>query len=241
MIGHIEGLMRQQGIDIFGTSDVSEMIPEKFKKTPYAITLGVRLSDAVMDSVKDGPTKNYFHHYRTVNALLDTCALRCVIELQREGYLAVAIPASQTTNEAGIAGDFQHKTAANLAGLGFIGKSALFISKEFGPRVRFATVLTNMKLNSGGIRQPECGSCKACVNACPCGAIMGRAWTKGALREELVDAVLCSHYMKEKYEMIGRGSVCGICVAVCPHGRQPGQITDVHKKPLTAVKRCKKL
>lgn len=219
MIESVKELMRQQGIDIFGTSDVSEAIPEKFKNTPYAITLGLRLSDAVMDGVTGGPTKNYFHHYRTANAFLDMCALRCAIELQRKGYLAVAIPASQTTNDIGIAGDFQHKTAANLAGLGFIGKNALFITNDFGPRVRFATVLTDMKLESAGIKQPECGSCNACVKACPCGAIMGRLWTKGIEREELVDAALCSKYMKEKYEMIGRGAVCGICVAVCPFGK----------------------
>ncbi len=216
MIERIEQLMRSSGIDIFGTSDVSEAIPEKFRGTPYAITLGIRLFDAVMDAVKGGPTKIYFHHYRTVNALLDACALRCAIELQREGYLAAAIPASQTTNETGIAGDFQHKSAANLAGLGFIGKSALFITNDFGPRVRFATVLTDMKLESAGIKQPECGSCNACARACPCGAITGKTWTLGCQREELVDAELCSRHMKEKYEMIGRGAVCGICVAVCP-------------------------
>lgn len=220
MTDSLKALMRQQGIDIFGTSDVSEAVPEKFRKTPYAITLGVRLSDAVMDEVKDGPTKNYFHHYRTANAFLDMCAMRCVIELQREGYMAVAIPASQTTNEAGIAGDFQHKTAANLAGLGFIGKSALFITNEFGPRVRFATVLTDMKFSGAGVKQPECGSCNACARACPCGAITGRMWEKGVRREELVDAALCSKHMKDKYEMIGRGAVCGICVAVCPFGNR---------------------
>jgi epoxyqueuosine reductase len=220
MTGNLETLMRSSGIDIFGTSDVSEEVPEKFKRTPYAITLGLRLSDAVMDGVADGPTKNYFHHYRTANAFLDMCAMRCVIELQRERYLAVAIPASQTTNEAGIAGDFQHKTAANLAGLGFIGKNALFISNEFGPRVRLATVLTDMKLGGGAIRQPECGSCSACVKACPCGAITGKVWSMGIRREDLVDAELCLRHMKEKYGMTGRGAVCGICVAVCPFGKR---------------------
>lgn len=231
----LEALMRQQGIDIFGTSDVSEAIPEKFKKTPYAVTLGIRLSDAVMDDVKNGPTKNYFHHYRTANALLDMCALRCVIELQREGYFAVAIPASQTTNELGIAGDFQHKTAANLAGLGFIGKSALFITNDFGPRVRFATVLTDMKFDVAEIQQPKCATCNACVKACPCGAITGRTWTKGTRREELVDAGLCSKHMKEKYEMIGRGAVCGICVAVCCWESADKNKEKTHKR-LTAVK-----
>lgn len=218
MISILEELMRREGIDIFGVSDVSKAVPPRYKNAPYAVTLGVRLSDAVMDSVKDGPTKNYFHHYRTANAFLDLCALKCVINLQREGHLAVAIPASQTTNELAIAGDFQHKTAANMAGLGFIGKSALFISNEFGPRVRLATVLTSLKLEAGKMQPQKCGSCDACAAACPCGAITGRAWEKEMSREELVDAALCSKHMKQKYMDIGRGAVCGICVAVCPQG-----------------------
>ncbi len=184
MISGLEESMRRQGIDIFGTSDVSEALPKAFKNLPYAITIGVRLSDAVMDAVKCGPTKNYFHHYRTANAFLDMCSMKCVIYLQREGHNALAIPASQTTNDLSIAGDFQHKTAANLAGLGFIGKSALFVSDEFGPRVRLATVLTDLKLDEGKMQPPKCGSCNLCAAACPCGAITGKAWEKGIKREE---------------------------------------------------------
>jgi epoxyqueuosine reductase QueG len=220
MVKKLEQLARAEGIDIFGTSDVSKVIPDKFKQVPYAITLGLRLSDAVINGINAGPTKNYFHHYRTANAFLDMCALKCVIALQREGYNAVAIPASQTTNEAGYAGDFQHKTAANAAGLGFIGKSGLFITNDFGPRVRFATVLTDHKLESPGIQQSRCGNCRACANACPCGAITGKAWSEDTPRDELIDAALCSRHMKDKYEMIGRGAVCGICIAVCPFGRR---------------------
>ncbi len=223
MVEELERLVRREGIDIFGTSDASSAVPDKFKSVPYAITLGVRLSDAVIDGVSAGPTKNYFYHYRTANAYLDMCAFKCVILLQRAGFNAVAIPASQTTNERGIEGDFQHKTAANLAGLGFMGKSGLFITNEFGPRVRLATVLTDLKLGGGNVMQPGCGSCSACADACPCGAITGRTWSVATPRDEIIDAALCSRHMKDKYMGIGRGAVCGICIAVCPYGR--------HSKP----------
>lgn len=218
MINKIEAEMRSQGIDVFGTSDCTDVVSESFCDTQYAVTLGVRLSDAVIDKIGSGPTKMYFAHYRSVNALLDACALRCVIMLQREGFMALAVPASQTINNAAIAGDFAHKTAANLAGLGFVGKSGLFVTKQFGPRVRFATVLTDMPLDSGNMTEPQCGDCRECVSACPCGAITGAQWEKGMARDEIVDAALCSRYMKDKYQRIGRGSVCGICMAVCPFG-----------------------
>ncbi len=213
----LEDLMYQEGIDVFGTSDVSSYVPEVFSKTPYAVTIGAVLSRAVIKAVKKGPTKNYFHHYRTANAFLDMCAFKCVVYLQRNGYEAVAIPASQTTNSAGIAADFSHKIAANLAGLGFVGKSGLFITDKFGPGVRFATVLTNLKLEGNAIGEPKCGDCNLCVAACPCGAIVGNMWKKGIARDDIVDASLCNRFMKDKFKMIGRGSVCGICIAVCPY------------------------
>ena len=217
MLDDLKSLMSKEGIDIFGTSDVSRYVPERFAQTPFAVTLGAVLSRVVLEAVHSGPTKNYFHHYRTANAFLDMCAFKCVVYLQRKGYDAIAIPASQTTNTAGIAADFSHKIAANLAGLGFVGKSGLFITEEFGPRVRFATILTNHKLKGNSIGKSKCDDCNACVRACPCGAIVGNVWEKGAKRDDIVDAALCDRYMKDNFRMIGRGSVCGICIAVCPY------------------------
>ncbi len=214
----LERLIRDEGADVFGTSDVSSCVPARFSNMPFAITIGVRLMDSVMDEVRRGPTKLYFHHYRTANAFLDMCALKCAMTLQRSGFAAVAIPASQTTNNAGIAADFPHKTAANLAGLGFMGKSGLFVTTNFGPRVRFATVLTDCPMSTVSMMEPLCGSCRACADACPCGAIVGTNWARDCSRDDIVDAALCSRYMKDKFAMIGRGSVCGICAAVCPVG-----------------------
>jgi epoxyqueuosine reductase len=218
MSDEIKNRLRAEGIDIFGTADLTGLLPVRFSDVPYAITLGTRLSAHVMNEVTVGPTHRYFQHYRAANALLDMCALKCIVLLQREGYNACAIPASQSTSESGLEGDFPHKTAAVMAGLGFIGKSALFISKDFGPRVRLATVLTDMPLKSGKIMTPQCEGCQKCVDACPCGALTGDSWNAEKPREALVDAALCSTWMKKKYQKIGRGAVCGICAAVCPFG-----------------------
>ena len=220
MIKCLEQFVRGMDLDVFGTSNVKSCVPERFSRTPFAVTIGLRLSDVVLDEVTAGPTKLYFHHYRTANAFLDRCALACVAWLQRQNYAALAIPASQTTHTQAIAGDFAHKTAANLAGLGFVGKSGLFVTHQFGPRVRFATVLTNLELPAANMQPSACGSCTACVRACPCGAITGNSFTPGCSRESLVDAALCAYYMKQKFAMVGRGAVCGICMAVCPHGNK---------------------
>ncbi len=65
------------------------------------------------------------------------------------------------------------RIAAFLAGLGEIGWSKVFITPEYGPRVRFGMVLTDMPLEGDPIYSgPKlCNKCMACVRECPADAI----------------------------------------------------------------------
>jgi len=215
--------LKEWGASKFTFGPIGNYLPEQYKKLDYAISIAVRLSDAIINEIDDKPTHTYFHHYRAVNALIDQIALRASLLLQEWGYLSLAIPASQTvkTEKDAYSGVFQHKTAASLTGMGWIGKNALLITPEYGPRVRLGTILTNMelpmefeKINRG------CGNCKLCKEMCPAMAIRGENWSEGMDRSEIVDAEACSRYMNEKFKHIGRGSVCGVCVRVCPAGQK---------------------
>jgi epoxyqueuosine reductase len=214
-------LLTGLGASFAGFSDVSGKTAASFSALHYAVTIGIRLSDAIIDEIADKPTYTYFHHYRTVNAALDQIALRGVMFIQQCGYDAVAVPASQTVNDAQdpYMGIFPHKTAAVMAGLGSIGRNGLFLHREYGPRVRLATILTDMPLisdRSGTAGQSPCVGCDLCVRACPAMALTGRDWHDGISRDEIVDAKACSDYMNSRFKHIGRGSVCGICIKVCP-------------------------
>ena len=183
----------------------------------YAITLVVRLSDAVVDEIEDEPTKTYFHHYRTVNAYIDRVEEKLVLLLTMNGYRAAAVPASQSVSD--FAGRFSHKKCAVRAGLGSIGKSALFLSKEFGPRVRLGTVFTNAPLTVKEYKYEDlCGDCDICAQSCGALAIRGVNYAPGMERSEIFDARACSEYMKKEFQSIGRGAVCGVCMRVCPLG-----------------------
>ena len=215
----LAGLLEGMGASFIGFADVNSKHKGSFSDLPYAITIGLRLSDSIIDEIIDKPTFTYFHHYRTVNTFLDQIALRGVLCIQQFGFNAVAVPASQTVNDASdpYSGIFPHKTAAVLAGLGRIGKNGLFIHDIFGPRVRLATILTDMELPCKKMEQKDgCQSCSRCVDACPAMALTGREWHIGAAREEIIDAKACSDYMNKSFKHIGRGSVCGICIKVCP-------------------------
>lgn len=213
--------LRDWGASFTGFSNVADKLTGGLSGLPYAITVGVRLSDFIIEEINDRPTYTYFHHYRTVNALIDQITLRGMLLIQEQGYKAVAVPASQTVNdrEDAYSGIFPHKTAAVKAGLGWIGRNGLFISRDYGPRVRLGTLLTDMQLPDGEeMMDSMCGGCRKCVESCPAMALTGNCWEEGCDRGRVVDAKACSDYMNAKFKHIGRGSVCGICFRVCPKG-----------------------
>ena len=187
-----------------------------------AVSMVFKLSDAVIDQIDTSPTHTYFQHYRTMNAYIDSVSLQLVMMLEKEGYRAAAVPASQSVGE--YAGIFPHKKAAIRAGLGAIGKSALFLSNIYGPRVRLGTVFTNAPLETVCEKQKDlCGDCDICAKNCGAMAIRNVNYKDGMEREEIFDAHACSEYMKDKFKNIGRGAVCGVCMRVCPKGLTRGK------------------
>ena len=188
---------------------------------PYAVTMMVKLPSSVLKTITNKPTISYFHSYRTANAILDTVAFKVSNFIESLGYNAMPIGASQSTAEdkSKYQGVFSHKIGARLSGLGFIGKSGLFISKRYGSTVRLVTVLTDMPLQAElPIVENGCGNCNKCVQSCPAGAISGIIYKCGMERDEFFSAEKCSKHMKT-YNDIGRGSVCGICIKVCPYNK----------------------
>jgi GNAT superfamily N-acetyltransferase len=104
--------------------------------------------------------------------------------------------------------------------LGWIGKSALLVTEEFGPAVRLATVLTNAKFEVGKpISSSRCGDCEKCVVHCRAKAISGRNWKVGLEREAIYDAFACCDTARKLSKRISLPStlvICGICINVCP-------------------------
>ena len=214
-------LLTSGGASLVGFSKIGESPIKNQPELIYAVTLVYKLSDAVLKTIEDRPSMAYFQHYRAVNAKLDSLCLDAIRFIENQGYNAFPIAASQSTNDdkSAYRGIFAHKTGACLSGLGYIGKNALLYTKEFGSKVRLATVLTDMPLE----RQREiikggCGDCDICKKACPAGAISGINYEVGMNRDDFFSAEKCSNNMKT-YKDIGRGAVCGICIKVCPKNR----------------------
>lgn len=222
-------LVREAGVDLFGFADLTAAHSfilaqggEHIVRFPRALSLGMRLLDSVVDELfrHEEPSAIYTYRglYNSVNASLDRAALMVAKYLQEADFKAYPIPASQTVNPKRLEGAFSHKLAAHLAGLGWIGKSCLLITPQYGPRVRLATVLTDAPLQTGKPIPSRCGDCEKCVEICPVKAFTGVAFNPSEPREVRFKAHLCKGYTDKRAELLGEG-LCGLCVYVCPWGR----------------------
>jgi epoxyqueuosine reductase QueG len=203
------------GASVFGTGDIEDLrvhfdaLPlEQTAGLSYGITIGVRVSDEVLQGIIIGPTRHYLHHYRMLNLLLDQSSLRLSLSIQEKGYRALPIPASQIIDWQEQTAHLSHKMIALRAGVGWIGRNNLLVHPEFGSKIRLATVLTDMPLQTQDPLKKDCGNCRKCLDACPVSAIQDsyEQWNKTACLEKL-------KYFAKAHN-VGQ-YICGLCVKVC--------------------------
>jgi epoxyqueuosine reductase QueG len=222
------------GADYFGVADLSsarelvlELGGQMVAQFPRAVSIGVVMPFAIVDQLPRHTDKAVAlayrsHSYEILNRRLDDIASRLSSILQREGYRVFPVRASQVVNEERLYGLFSHKLAAHLAGLGWVGKSCLLVTPEVGPRVRWATVLTDAPLTVGQPMAVHCGECRECVDACPAHAFTGRDFRPDEPREARFDVFKCNEYQSLRKDEVSVRA-CGMCVYVCPYGREQGK------------------
>lgn len=213
----------------YGFADLSGLLPQDFNGYDYAIVMGRKLDRKIVDGIKNGPNITYWNHYRKVNDQLYRLQSEIAEVLDSNGISSRIIRPTLTDefidthyNDT-LRVEFSHKMAATQAGLGWIGKTALFISKDFGPRVRLTTLLIDHPLKASGtpINKSKCGKCDICVKKCPAEAATGTDWTSSIDRDDFFDAFKCRAMCRTLgNKMIGKDKrLCGICVAICPIGQ----------------------
>lgn len=204
-----------QGMSLFGTADLVPFRHEAVRLSPAllntftsAISLAVRLSDAVLEDIDDRPTELYLHHYRQANFFLDRVAFGLALQIEQRGYAALPVPASQIVNWERQQGHLSHKRAAVEAGLGWIGRNNLLVTPVHGARIRLVTVLTSLPLQHDHPTDGGCGECRRCIALCPAGAIRER-------REDFAHHVCYEQLCRfRKRDHIAQ-HICGVCVKAC--------------------------
>jgi len=213
------------GADFFGIADIlpvrealSRGWPLPLEGLSCGISIGMTLNHWIVDKLSPSPdalyAKLYWHHcYAVVNQQLDRIVLHLAAMIQRENFQALPVPVTVKVGDQELLGPLTHKAIGRLAGLGWIGKSCLLITPQVGPRVRWATVLTDAPLRpTGKLLDQGCGSCKVCVKACPVQAFTGHEFRQDEPIELRYDVKKCQAYLKQ-------APVCGLCLASCPRGR----------------------
>lgn len=214
--------MGKHGILLWGGADLrtlTEPVQLGGQRFPFAIAWAAPMQPHIMASISSGPNQAYADEYARVNARINKLSGALADALVTRGYHALALAASKRTDTVGVRGDFPHKTAATLAGLGWIGRNCQLITRPYGPWVRLGTVFTNLALPCGPPMQKSfCGHCLRCVEACPAKALQGSAWIPGMPRETLLNVRACDQWKRKHYFAYHKGHNCGICAAVCPYG-----------------------
>jgi epoxyqueuosine reductase QueG len=210
----VERVAIAAGASLVGFADM-----EGLADLPRAVALLVRYPPDVFGDADHMPNPAFAGDHARLVAQVLQLADEVAAHLQAEGYQATSDPAPRSgVDRATSSATFSHKMSATRAGLGWVGKTDLFVSRELGPAVRLGTVLTDAPLAVGEpVAESECGECTVCVDACPAAAATGRLWFAGLARDEFFDVSACRTMCRERARAFGvDGGGCAVCMAVCP-------------------------
>ena len=200
--------------------DYQDYIVDELKGYDYAIVIGIKIPDEIIENLNTpaGEIK-YQDAYNTINKELNDTIEKLENLITTEGYNAKGVNASYIIPDGRLYGELSHKMIARLAGLGWIGKSCLLITPEYGPRLRWATLITDYELETDNHPvKSRCNDCRLCVDNCPSGAFKNVEFNPEDSRSVRYDAFKCKKHF-DKLESMARPRLCGLCVRVCPWGR----------------------
>ena len=212
----ISGILKDKNIALTGFADISIFDKNVRFGLDYGISIAIALDYNIAAKIPEGPFKEYYDEYKNVSNRLKEASDFLARSIKERGFEAVSVWGQKQNEE--FRTPFPLKTLATRSRLGWIGRSAALVTKEYGNAVRLGGVLTDMPFVTG---EPEtsslCGSCTECVTNCPGKAISGKLWDINADRDELLDPYKCKETVVDRGRALGvtEGS-CGICIAVCP-------------------------
>jgi epoxyqueuosine reductase len=126
---------------------------------------------------------------------------------------------------------------AQLAGLGWVGKNTLLLNQRLGSWLFLAALLTSEQLDyDEPFDGDHCGSCRACLDACPAGALVDAYQ---------LDARKCISYLTIEFQTPVPRELrqsqrewlfgCDVCQEVCPWNRRTTTTAEAAFGPRPAM------
>ncbi|HIU77147.1 MAG TPA: epoxyqueuosine reductase [Candidatus Pelethocola excrementipullorum] len=217
---HLKEYLLEQGASLVGFADLTELTEGDLKN---GMSIIIRLPKHIIRNINGGPTREYFNMYHEINGRLDLLAHQCEQYIRDCGYHATALTTDIVKTSDDHRTKIPHKTVATNGGLGWIGKCALLVTKEYGSAVRLTSVLTDAPFQADSpVTDSLCGNCMRCTEACPGKAVSGRNWNRELDRDMLLNAEECRRsarvLAKERIQEVI--TLCGKCIEICPYTRK---------------------
>jgi len=223
---HIIAFCKEHDADLVGFAsaerwDEAGEVPSDFRPrsiwqpTRTVIVIGVEMPLPIVETT---PSVLHMELYRTANRKLDTLAYDLTRYLNRMGHASFFFGRDVYTSLKALRDQpmsaFSHVMAAKYAGLGTIGASHVFLTPEFGPRVRLVSVFTSVMIPLDPLVEKDlCIKCRLCALCCPKKAI--------SMKKDQVIGGYDKMACLEMAEELTRHRIypCGICIKVCPIGK----------------------
>lgn len=132
-------------------------------------------------------------------------------------------------------GPLSEKAIAARAGLGWIGKNTCLINERLGSWLFLGEIISTLPLEPDVLAADRCGSCTACIDACPTGALVA---------PYELDARACLSYVTIEHRgdlpEAGAAAIgnhvygCDVCQDVCPWNRRAAVSADPAWQPRDA-------
>ncbi|MFW9966873.1 MAG: hypothetical protein ACFFEA_06950 [Candidatus Thorarchaeota archaeon] len=189
---------------------------DEFMDSGSIISFGIAYQDAAIDAInrtsEDGTDYElwnfYSREYDRLNRLLNQTAQAIA---ERFDGIPITATLHGLTDKVKNVTDYygltiSHRVVAEMAGLGWRGKNGLLINEKFSCAIRFASVITNLTLETPIRMESQCGVCHACEDVCP---FIRNRETLPNYREN------CRKYLVYLQSEGLTHEVCGKCIHAC--------------------------
>lgn len=189
--GQVKALAESLGADLCGIADVTRFAgapagAHPRDTLPECRSVIVVARRFLLGTARCGSTIPYTIVRNQLTGILDRLTFDLSCELERRGFTGVPTGAIGPTNCDPATGRFMGllslKHAAELAGLGRIGKNTLLVNDRYGNMIWLGAVVTDAPLEPDPVATYEVcpDACEACLRACPAQALGSPAMDQAA-------------------------------------------------------------